>query len=256
MDGGFDFDGEDAAVFVLIDEIDFGLVLVCPIIRRDAIRDEGLHDVVLGQRALEGVEAVRRVEEDVRGDAVASAEQSGVSDVDFECVLLGVGCERQAALGDAVTDLDEAGGAEPCECRGILMGASAGLDGFVLEFLVFLGELCGEALPDGEDACRFLRRGVFCHVGDVGVLEILLLALDEIEILRIAVRLDGLRQTADGEVEMIEIERLLVQRAGRALCKRCADGSCERVLAHGPEKFFKIERVKRHHIDFANRKGV
>ena len=128
VDGGFDFDGEDAAVFVLIDEIDFGLIFVCPIIRRDAIRDEGLHDVVLGQCALEGVEAVWGVQEDVRGDAVAGAEQAGVGDVDFECILLGVGCERQTAFCDAMADLDEAGGAEPCECRGILMGTCAGLD--------------------------------------------------------------------------------------------------------------------------------
>jgi len=189
----FDFDGEDAAILVLVDEIDFGLVLVCPVIRCDAPCDEGLHDVVLGQRTFEGVEAVRRVEKDVRGDAVAGAKQAGVGDVDFEYILFGVGCERQAALGDAVADLDEAGSAEPCERRSILMGAGAGLDGFVLEFFVFLGELCGEALPDGEDARCFLRRGVFCHIGDIGVFEVLLLALNEIEILRIAVRLDGLR---------------------------------------------------------------
>ena len=252
MDGGFDFDGEDAAVFVLIDEIDFGLIFVCPIIRRDAIRDEGLHDVVLGQRALEGVEAVRRVEEDVRGDAVASAEQSGVSDVDFECVLLGVGCERQAALGDAVTDLDEAGGAEPCECRGILMGASAGLDGFVLEFSVFLRELRGEALPDVHDACRFLRRRIFRHVRDVGVLKILLLALDKIEIVRVTIRLDGLRQAADGEIEMVEVEGFLVQRAGRAIGERGANRGSERILAERPEKFFEIERMECHRVDLAD----
>lgn len=252
MDGGFDFDGEDAAVFVLIDEIDFGLIFVCPIIRRDAIRDEGLHDVVLGQRALEGVEAVRCVQENVRWDAVACAEKAGVGEVNLEGILLFERRERQTAFRDAGTAQDEAGGLEPCQRRRILIGARAGLHGFVLEFSVFLRELRGEALPDVHDACRFLRRRIFRHVRDVGVLKILLLALDKIEIVRVTIRLDGLRQAADGEIEMVEVEGFLVQRAGRAIGERGANRGSERILAERPEKFFEIERMECHRVDLAD----
>lgn len=219
MGGGFDFDREDIARFCLEDEIDFGLVFVRPVIRHEAVRDEGLHDVVFRQRTFECVEAVWRVEEKVRGDAVAGAEEAGVGKVDFEGIRLRESRERERAFGDAAADFDEAGGFEPGERGCVLVGARPGLHGLVLEFFVLFGKLRGEALPDGENARRLLRRGVFCHVCEIGVHEILLLALDEVEILRVAVGLGGLWQAADREIKMIEVERFLVDRTGRAIFK-------------------------------------